>query len=111
VGENRSLLRELAAEAHGSWPKIMLELRAAIDQADGKTLVERAHQLCGALAVLHATAAATAAAELERLGRKGALGEASHSLGRLETELKRALDALDGICLEAPGGDEEAEAS
>jgi HPt (histidine-containing phosphotransfer) domain-containing protein len=73
------------------------EIRDAVASGDAGRLDDALHTLKGAVGNLRARATFEAAATLEETGRSGNLEKAPQQLKRLEVELQRLDDALDGL--------------
>jgi HPt (histidine-containing phosphotransfer) domain-containing protein len=70
-------------------PAQIEELKAAVRQADGEKVREKAHALKGSAANLSATEIASVALSLEKMGRDGDFHQCEEIFGRLKQELER----------------------
>ncbi|MBA3848026.1 MAG: response regulator, partial [Planctomycetes bacterium] len=75
-------------------PRVVAELRAAADAADGDRLRRAAHRLKGSASIIGATRLALAAARIEALARDGQVAEAAAQVDAVERALALTLDAL-----------------
>jgi two-component system, sensor histidine kinase and response regulator len=94
VGGDEELLREIATLFLGECPRMLQEVRAAIDHADAPQLRLTAHALKGAVSNFGARAAYEAVWELEQLGHAGNLTRSKAALVTLEGELHRLQSAV-----------------
>ena len=74
--------------------------RMAISNGDAGALQEVGHALRGTLSNLSAPTAASFAGELESMGIAFKLASAAATLAKLEAELARVIESLEGLCLE-----------
>ena len=89
------LLLELVATMKDEAPKLLHELRMAVDAADAALVGRAAHTLKGAVSNFGARDAADAALRLERMGRAGDLADVASALASLESEMRTLVEALD----------------
>jgi CheY-like chemotaxis protein len=75
-------------------PRLQQAIREAVSRNDAAAVAAAAHTVKGMVGNFHARAAATAAANLESLGRGGTLTGVDQAIVRLETELGRLESAL-----------------
>ncbi len=75
-------------------PKLLNEIRDALQQSDAQTLRRAAHTLKSSAAVFEAQYAADAALKLEIFGKEEKLDEAREALPALEQEIDRLLPAV-----------------
>jgi CheY-like chemotaxis protein len=94
VDGNVELLRELAALFCEAFPKLLFNLREAIERQNAQAVESAAHSLKGAIGNFGAIQAFKAAQRLEMMGRDGDLSEARTGLLILEDELGRLEGAL-----------------
>jgi HPt (histidine-containing phosphotransfer) domain-containing protein len=71
VGGDEELLKEIADIFIEDYPKVLSEIRAAIDGGDAKRLEVSAHTLKGSVANFGARIIVESAARLEQMGRAG----------------------------------------
>ena len=89
LGGDNKLLDEVLQVFLEECPKMLEELRGAVDGGD-PTLVHRAaHSMTGALLNISAAPAAAEAKQLELLGSEERLAESASVLERLEQEIER----------------------
>jgi HPt (histidine-containing phosphotransfer) domain-containing protein len=101
VGDDRELLAELTALFVDDYPKRLMELHAAVAEADAERLRQAAHALKGAVGTFGAAVAHRLAAELEALAEHDRLPEAPAILARLEAEIERLVAVLRAETAEA----------
>ncbi len=87
VGGDAELLQELAQLFLEEYPKLMGELRAALEQGDAKLVERTAHGLKGSVANFGAKPAVDAAYQIEQLGRGGELAPVAEVLRSLDLAL------------------------
>jgi HPt (histidine-containing phosphotransfer) domain-containing protein len=90
VGGDEELLREIAALFLDEYPKMMTEIRAALEQGNAKALEQASHSLKGSVGNFGADHAYQAALRLETIGRGRDLSAAAQAY----QDLVRALDSL-----------------
>jgi CheY-like chemotaxis protein/HPt (histidine-containing phosphotransfer) domain-containing protein len=91
---DKALLQEAVELFQHGIPRLMSQLREAVDRGD-LILVERiAHSIKGSAGNFGGMAAAESATNLEWMARKGDLSEAAEVLENLEGELDRLIHAL-----------------
>lgn len=91
------LLADLVETMRDEAPKLLHEVRAAVDSGDASRVARAAHTLKGAVSNFAARSVADAALQLERIWRSGDLASAKPALAVLETEMlefEKALGAL-----------------
>jgi protein-histidine pros-kinase len=88
------LLNELIDTMMAEAPKLLHEIRAAVEAADPTLVARGAHTLKGAVSNFGARGAADAALRLEQMGRSGELADAATALAVLEVEMKALAEAL-----------------
>jgi len=94
IGGSEAVLRDLAAVFLAEHPRMMAELRTAIDAGSSPDLRRTAHTLKGSAAVFAATPTVDAAQRLEKLAEAGTLAEAEPLHADLERETERLVSAL-----------------
>jgi HPt (histidine-containing phosphotransfer) domain-containing protein len=97
---DRELLVELSEILKTEYPIQLRSLEQAVSGEDMKTVERTGHALKGMFAALSATRAASAASQLEQIGRKGDKLGLRNALTILESEAAALLIELDR-CLEA----------
>jgi CheY-like chemotaxis protein len=99
VDGDRGFISELLELFRGDYPRQIQEMRGAIALGDGQALQQVAHALKGALGNLSAPLAWEIAGELESMGRAGNIAQADVELQKLEAEMNRVIEHLEGLCL------------
>jgi HPt (histidine-containing phosphotransfer) domain-containing protein len=94
VNGDKALLKELRALFLAENPKLMSQAREAMTSRSAEPLWKAAHALKGMLANLGARDAASAASNLERIGREGDLSGAGEAYAALEKEIERFSRAI-----------------
>ncbi len=94
VNNDPDLLQELAKTFLDAAPRMLLDVREAIADADAPKLRRCAHSLKGAVAIFAEGGAYRAALALEALGQSANLSHAARTLAILEKELQRLYPAL-----------------
>ena len=79
-------------------PRLMENVRAALDSGDREALASAAHALKGATSHVHASAVHEAASKLERLGHAGGLVESNIVFQELEREWATLRETLADYC-------------
>jgi HPt (histidine-containing phosphotransfer) domain-containing protein len=92
---DEELLSELIDTMRDEAPKLLHEVRVAVEAGDAALVGRAAHTLKGAVSNFGARAAADAALCLERMGRSGDLGDVSPALATLEVEMALLITELD----------------
>lgn len=103
VENDRELLSDLFRIFKEEFPRHLEVLRQAVNSGDGKKVAAEAHSLKGMLSNLAAGPAATAAAQLEQLGRNQIASEYPQALDVLEKIGKELLIELDTSMAEVLG--------
>jgi DNA-binding NtrC family response regulator len=101
LGGDRELLTELVDLFRAESPRMLADVRAAVESGGGKRLEEAAHALRGCLRNFGDTPASAAALALEAIGRGNEAGAASR-LPELEREVDRVARDLELLKVEAP---------
>jgi two-component system, sensor histidine kinase and response regulator len=94
VDNDPQLLRDLVDLFLEEYPRLVDEIRVALDGKDAKALQRGAHSLKGSTSNLAAKMASETALKLERLAQAGDLGHAESVLQELESQLGRLKPAL-----------------
>jgi two-component system sensor histidine kinase/response regulator len=97
VGDDRELLREVVAALVEECPRLIDEIRLAIDQGDAATLRRAAHTLKGSLRLFGATSPGEYAFQLEMMGAEQALNQAPAVLAQLERSLQLVMPKIEEI--------------
>ena len=97
VGGDRELLKEVASLFFEDTPRLLAEIRAAIDHNDPPALERSAHRLKGSVSNFGAKAAQEAALRLELMGRAGDVSTASGRYQELERELAAVTSAIESL--------------
>ncbi|HVX11723.1 MAG TPA: PAS domain S-box protein [Pirellulales bacterium] len=92
---DRELLEELVGVIRQEGPKLLADVREAIQRGDAPALKLSAHTLKGSLSNFAAADAAEAARRLELIGKHGDLAEAPQALVLLEHELERFMPEVE----------------
>ncbi|HXN45617.1 MAG TPA: Hpt domain-containing protein [Bryobacteraceae bacterium] len=94
VGGDVEFLEEIAALFAEDCPKLLADIRSAIDAGNSGKVERAAHTLKGSVANFGAEPAREAALRLEMLGRSGDLRPAPEAYAVLEREIERSTAAL-----------------
>ena len=94
LGDDTDLLVDVLQVFQEECPRMLAEVRAALDRADPVLVRRAAHSMKGALLNISAVPAAAEAAALEELGRQQRLDESGPALQRLHQEVERLRQAL-----------------
>jgi HPt (histidine-containing phosphotransfer) domain-containing protein/CheY-like chemotaxis protein len=97
LGGDQNLLRELLDAFLQDCPRLLGEIRDAIQAGDATALNEAAHSLKGMLAFFEVHSVTAAALRLEALGREGNLSEAMAAFRDLEKETTRLQVVLSNL--------------
>ncbi|HQU46468.1 MAG TPA: response regulator, partial [Pirellulales bacterium] len=92
---DRELMAELVAVIHQEAPRLLREVREAVERGDAAALKLAAHTLKGSLGNFAAAQAVAAAKRLELMGKQSDLSEAPQALAALERELDRFMPELE----------------
>jgi PAS domain S-box-containing protein len=95
VDGDRELLKEVANLFFEDTPRLLTEVRNAIQRGDGKALERSAHALKGSVSNFGARTASEAAFSLEQMGRNGDFARANEVFAQLEGQLTLLLPALE----------------
>ena len=97
VGGDAELLREIALLFIDDYPRVLSELRQALERADHKGVERTAHGLKGSVSNFGAPAAVEAARMIEMLGRSQRLDEARQVVRTLELALAALRPELESL--------------
>lgn len=78
-------------------PDMVASIENCILNGDSEVLVRTAHALKGSIGNFSTEGAFAQAAELERLGKSGNLGQAEHVLDILKDDIQTLVDALEKL--------------
>ncbi len=92
---DEELVTELINTMRAEEPKLVYEVRVAVEAADAALVTRAAHTLKGAVSNFGARAAADAALRLEQMGRAGDLSHAIPALATLEMEMSALMRELE----------------
>jgi HPt (histidine-containing phosphotransfer) domain-containing protein len=95
------LLRKIASLYCEDTPRMLREMRAALDTGDASRLALSAHTLKSSSASLGATLCAELCHELEALGRASNLPAVGDKLDVLDVELQKVYHELDAVLVNA----------
>ena len=87
IGGDEELLRDLCRIFVEESPRLLAQLRQAVEAGNAEAVMRAAHSLKGEAGYLCATATTTAARQLEELGRQKNLSQARKVLADLERDL------------------------
>ena len=102
LGGDESLFHDLVQFCLEDVPVVVAELRNAIECGDANGIERAAHSLKGLVANFGAKNAAQGAADLQRLGHEGNIGEAKSAFPRLEDEVRLFVGELAGYRRPSP---------
>jgi len=91
------LLRDLIDIFAKEVPGILLRIESAISQGEGTELQKASHKLKGSVLQFSASGAAAAAANLEEMGKRGAMEGAGASLTKLKSEVGSLMESLNSM--------------
>jgi len=94
LGGDTELLDDVLQVFLEECPRMLAEVRGAVDQADPNLVRRAAHSMKGALLNISAAPAADEARQLEELGNEERLAEGAPVLARLQQEIERLQQAL-----------------
>ncbi len=97
VGGDAKLLSELIRLHRAESPKLVADLRDAIQLGEVRNVERGAHRLKGGLGILGATSASVAALAVEQAGKAGDLASAENLMHVLERELARLNEEFETI--------------
>jgi len=100
VDGDERLLGELVGLFSADCPKLLSDVREAIERGDGQALELAAHAIKGSVANFAAKAPLEAAVRLEKMGRKGDFARARESYAGLAAAIERLNEALAALVLE-----------
>jgi HPt (histidine-containing phosphotransfer) domain-containing protein len=97
IGGDESLLDEIAELFLSEYPVLLGEIREAVAHGDARQLQHSAHSLKGAISHFGAEPATQAAYQLEMIGKRNELQEATEALINLERQLSELRPALESM--------------
>jgi two-component system sensor histidine kinase/response regulator len=100
VDGDRELLKEIAHLFFEDTPRLLTEVRNAIQRGDSKALERSAHTLKGSVGNFGARTAFEAAFSLEQMGRNGDFARASEVFTQLERQVTLLIPALEAALKE-----------
>lgn len=100
LGGDVDFLNELAGLFMDDCPKLMTEIKKAVDVQDATALERSAHTLKGSVSNFGAERARLAALELETMGRARSLNSAEDAYRTLESEIEVFQQALGALAEE-----------
>ena len=100
VDDDESLLGELVGLFSADCPKLLSDVREAIEHGDGQALELAAHTIKGSVANFAAKAPLEAVVRLEKMGRKGDFARAREAYAGLAAAIERLNEALAALVLE-----------
>jgi len=100
VDGDRELLREVADLFYEDAPRLLIEVRNAIQRGDGHALERSAHTLKGSVGNFGARTASEAAFTLEQMGRNGDFARATEVFAQLERQVTLLVPALEAVLKE-----------
>jgi CheY-like chemotaxis protein len=100
VDGDRELLREVASLFFEDTPRLLAEVRNAIQRGDGKALERSAHTLKGSVGNFGARTAFEAAFSLEQMGRNGDFARANEVFTQLDRQVTLLIPALEAALKE-----------
>ena len=104
IGGSDETLREIAEVFLVEYPKMLGDIRTAIDEHADAELRRAAHTLKGSAALFVAGPVSNAALRLEQMGEEGNLADADSAWTELEAETERLASALrETLASEASG--------
>ncbi len=98
VGGDTEFIVELVNVFFGEAPKLLSDMRQALESKDAVLLHRAAHSLKSSSAEFGATALSGSCRELESMGRNGVFSGVDELLGRAEAEYAQAKVALETMC-------------
>jgi HPt (histidine-containing phosphotransfer) domain-containing protein len=102
VEGDRELLAELLEICRSEAPRMLDDIRRAIEADDPIRLERAAHAFKGSVASLGARAVAQAASELEAIGRRGRVSEARDRFAAMERDYQSLESAFLAFRVEVP---------
>ena len=94
LGDDTEFVDEVLRVFLEECPRMLAEVRGAVDEGDPKLVRRAAHSMKGALLNISAAPAAAEAGELELLGSEERLAEGAPVLERLQQEVERLQQVL-----------------
>lgn len=89
VGGDRDLLKNVIQAFLHEAPRLIQQIRAALESRDTKTLMRAAHTIKGSLRFLGSPQACDLALRLEEMSQAGQLTDAGQELSALQAEIER----------------------
>jgi HPt (histidine-containing phosphotransfer) domain-containing protein len=103
VDGDMALLREIVGLFLEDSPKLMQEIRTAVQQRDAAKLRRAAHTLKGSVGNFGAASAVEAALSLEMMGKSGVLHDLDTAFRRLEEVMAKVEPAIAALAAEGAG--------
>ena len=100
VDGDRELLREVVMLFFEDTPKLLTEMRAAIDRGDARALERAAHTLKGSISNFGVPSAVAPALRLEQMARAGELAPALAAWEQLQLQVNQLVPALEALVKE-----------
>ena len=100
VDGDRDLLKEVAGLFFEDTPRLMTEIRKAVDRADAQALERSAHTLKGSVGNFGARRAFELAFNLEQMGRNGDFARALEVFEQLDQQIALLVPALESLMKE-----------
>jgi len=100
LGGDLDLFQEISGLYREDCPRLLSQIRSAVEGADAPALEKAAHTLKGCVANFGAQAAVQAALRLEKMGRARELAQASGACQTLENAIARFEQALEALARE-----------
>lgn len=97
VGGDTELLQEIAVIFLDDYPKVLDEVKQAVDRGDARAVERAAHGLKGSVSNFGARAAVEAASHLEILGRAGQVPDMAEGILALERALRELHHELEAL--------------
>jgi len=97
LGGDEELLREIARLFLDDYPKLMSELREAVESGDARRIERSAHSIKGSVANFAADPVCEAAFALEQIGRSGKVDTSVAALRTLEEGFAALRPALEDL--------------
>lgn len=97
------LLSEVVGLFQSDCPRMLAQMREAIERGEHTVLVRAAHTIRGSLDLFGLSAASKAALDLESSGQQGDMRQAAQALSVLQKEVARCMPALSAVRSEACG--------
>lgn len=98
LGDDITLLREVAAAFFGEYPQLLTQIRSGISKGDAAAVRRGAHTLKGAVGTFGPSDAYDLALQLEMMGDRKDLNGANEVMQALEASLRELHPALEAAC-------------